>query len=679
MTAYPWERYGGSTARPWERYGSRRSEEEERLSELSGARGEIGSFLSAAGDSVSLGFGDEIHGAVAGIDALRQGRDFGTAYERQTERSRQRLRDAWRYHSGAALGGALVGSLPLGGALGLAARGGRAAMALRNLAPMQRIGAAAAAGAGVGGVYGAGSSEGRLDTAQGLGYRALGGAMGAGIGALTGGALQGIGMGAAHGYRSLLKPAFAPEERAAQELAKGLERAGITSADEFAQRARQLARTERVYAPGSNPMVMDALGEAGTGMTMSAGTRQSAGRVEMQRALEARNEGARERIDNMLVAQLGGGQRRNLAQSLDELEEIQRTEAGPIFQRVHAQTVNAVPQRLRDFIAFNDRQGASFKAALETTRETMRRTMGANVTDDQMMRSPVFWHRLLENSTAEVGAAFRAAKMTPLGAPRGSALADMTQDVQALNRQVRGLLGPEFGRAMDIYAGSARLQEAWELGFNAVRMDGGELQLGQFARQMSRMSAGERDAVRQAAISGLRREMLRADLGTGRANVLRGIIGNEARRENLRAIFGTDKALTRVMRVLDYERRLFDNYAATNLGRNSPTGDKLLGNQQMFAPNDIGGWSGRLRQALGREAQERYDEQMANSILSLMRTPISGPNAPRDIAGYARRQGLLSRALRESERRRTFRTRAGPAALQSGAVNALGFSPEGVY
>lgn len=676
MTA-PWERYGSASG-PWDRYGGRggQSDEDRRLQDLSGIGGEVGSFLSAAGDSLSLGFGDELHGAVAGLDAVRQGRDYGDAYGRQVERSRQRLSDAWRYHSGSALGGAIVGSLPIGGGVGLAARGARAgATAARALNPLQRVGAAALTGGAFGGAYGIGSSDAPLDTAQGLGYRALNGLTGAGMGAALGGAFQGVGMGAMHGWRSAIRPAFAPEERAAQELGRALERGGMTTPAQFAQRARQLNRTERVYAPGSNPMVMDVLGDAGSGLTMVAGARQSSGRVAMQSALEQRNIGARERIDRLLVSQLGGGQRKTVAQSLDELEDIQRKDAGPLFAQVHQGTVQNVPQRLRDFIAFQDRPGASFKAALETTRETMRRSMGASATDDQMMASPVFWHRLLENSSAEVGAAFRAARMTPLGAPRGSALADMTQDSQMLNQQVRALLGPDFRKAMDIYAGAARNQEAWETGFNAVRMDGGELQLGRFARQLSRMSPGEKEAVRHAAISGLRRAMAQADPGTGRANVLRGVIGNEARRANLRAIFGSDKALTRVMRVLDYENNLFQNYAATNLGRNSPTADKMQGAGQMFGADGGGLWT-RLRQELGRDAQQRYDEQMATSILDLMRTPVAGPGAPRDIQAFAQQRGLLSRALRDAERRRTLRPIATRRAYEMGAVNSLGFSPE---
>lgn len=645
-------------------------EQDRRYSQLQGAGGEFGSFLSAAGDSLSLGFGDELMGLGAGARAAFSGGDFGQAYGEQVERSRQRLRDAWRFHGGSALAGAVAGSLPLGGGLGLAARGTRAgAAALRNLGPMQRIGAAMGSGAAVGGVYGAGSTDGDI------GRRALGAATGAGLGAATGGALQGVGMAGAHAWRSMLKPGFVPEERAAQELGKALNRAGITTPEQFGVRARELQRMER-FSPGSNPMVMDALDEAGSGLTMAAGTRQSKGRTAMQQALEARNQGARERVDAMLVRDLGGGKRNTVADTWEALDEVQRNEAAPLYEQAFRQTVQAVPAELRAFVTFNSRSGARFKAAVDQARESMRRMTGnPELPDEVMFRSPRFWHQLQENVSAEVGAVYRSAKTNPLQGPRGTAVGEMVADDQKVNALVRRVLGPEYQQAMTKYAGAERLRRAWEIGYDAVRLDGGEMALAGFAKQVSRMTPGEREAVRQAAISGLRRELARADTGTGRSDVLRAIVGNEAKRANLRAIFGGEARLERVMRALDYERRLFLNYADTNLGRGSPTGDKLLGNQQMFAPNEIGGLTGMARRAIGRESRELYDEQMANAVLNLMRTPLTGPNAPGNVISYARRQGLLSRALREAERRRTFRANAGPQALQAGAINALGLSP----
>jgi hypothetical protein len=476
-----------------------------------------------------------------------------------------------------------------------------------------------------------------------------------------------------------------PAERAAQELGRAINRSdipemaaarGVSVEDELASRARNLARLER-FSPGSNPMVMDALGDAGTNMTMVAAARPSAGRRAMQEALEQRNSGARDRVDAMLVRDLGGGRNRTVAQAWEELDGIQKTEAAPLFTEAMRQTVQSVPRELRDFVAFNSRSGARFSSAVEAARESMRRLTGnPNMTDEAMMRSPRFWHRLQENVSAEVSAVYRASRMTPLGAPRGSAVGEMVQDDQMVNQAViRMMGGPQsaYGRAMSKYAGAERLKEAWRMGEDSVRLNGGEVDLADYARRLARMSNAEREAARHAAISGLRRELARADTGTGRADVLRAIVGNEAKRNNLRAIFGGEARFNRVMRALDYERRLFLNYADTNLGRGSPTADKLQGAEQMFGAD--GSPFSRVQRALGRDQQARYDEQLATEILDLMRTPLTGPNAPRNIQAFAQERGLLSRALRRAKEQRELRSWAGPLALQGGAVNALGFAP----
>lgn len=668
---------------PWTIGAPSPSPDIERLRRLQGARGEFGSFLSSAQDSLTLGFGDEIYGLTQGVGAALRGGDFRTAQREGEERARQRLRDAWRFHAGSALAGGLAGALPLGFGLGAMARAPAVAARMASMGPVRRIGSAALAGGVWGGAYGAGSSDGALTNPRGLMHRASSAGLGAALGAGTGAALQGLGMGVSHIWRNTVRPAMDPSERAVINMGEAMQRSGITSAQQFADEANQLARMDREYMPGSNPMVMDALGDAGSGMAMVAGARQSAGRVEMQTALEARNAGVRDRVDNLLVRVLGGGKRQNVAKSLDELEEIQRTEAAPLFQEAHAQTLGQIPQRLRDFVAFNDRSGAAFKGALEAARESMRRVMGPNATDEQMMRSPVFWHRLLEHATAAQGAAIQAAKVNPVGAPLGSVIPEMTQDVQALNRAVRGLLGGEgsaFDRAMNIYAGSARLQRAWDTGYRAFATEAkGELNQAGFARQVARMSEGERQAMRSAAISGLRDAMKTADTGTGKADVLRALIGNEAKRDALRAIFGSDRAVVRVLRALDYERRLFRNYQNTNIGRGSPTADKLLGQGQVFSPNEIGGLTGWLRRNLFGEARDQYDEQIANQVLRLLRTPLTGENAPRDLMAYAQSQGLLSRALRNANWRRDFRARVGPMASRNAAIGAIGFAPDGGY
>lgn len=646
----------------------------------SGWQRELGAFASAAADSLSLGFGDELWGIANGLGAAAQGGDFRTAQRSAEQRARDRLRDAWRYHSGAALGGALVGALPLGFGLGAMARAPATAARLASVGPVGRLGSAVLHGAGWGGLYGLGSSDGALNNSTGVMQRLGGAGLGAALGGGTGAALQGVGMGLGHMWRNVVRPGFDPSERAVINMGEALQRSGMTTPQQFADEAAKLARMERTYAPGSDPMVMDALGEAGTGMAMVAGARQSAGRVELQRAMEGRNAGVRERVDNLLVRILGGGKRQNVAKSLEELEDIQRSQAAPLFAEAHAQTLGPIPQRLRDFVTFNDRSGAAFKGALEAARESMRRVMGVNASDDQMVRSPVFWHRLLEHSTAAEGAAIQAARVSPVGAPLGSVIPEMTQDVRALNRAVRQLLGGEgsaFDRAMNMYAGSARLQRAWEVGYRAFATEAkGELNQAGFARSLSRMSESEREAMRSAAISGLRDAMKAADTGTGKADVMRALIGNEAKRDALKAIFGSDTAVVRVLRTLDYERKLFLNYQATNIGRGSPTADKLMGQAQVFSPNEIGGLTGIVRRVLGREARDQYDEQLANEVLRLLRMPVSGAGAPRDLVAYAQGRGLLARSMRNAQWRKDFRRRVGPLAGSRAAVGAIGLGPD---
>lgn len=621
---------------------------------------QLQAFASGAADSVSLGFGDELKGALAGAGAALSGEDYGRAYDDSVRGSRDRLEQARYWRPMSTLAGGLAGGVALGGVVGGGLRAARAATAL---SPLQRIGAAAGAGAGFGGVYGAGAAD-----YGGAQERGMGALTGAGLGAAFGGALQGVGMGAGHLYRNMVRTAV-PEERAAIELGKAFERSGQTP-DTIRQNIGAL-REHAAANPSANPMLMDALGPAGPETAMVAATRQSAGRNALAADLEARNTSAPERLRELLWRELNGGQRSNAARSIDDLERIQKEQAAPLYAQAYQRTVNAVPEQLRQFVTFNSRQGARFNAAVNEARESLRRELGADVGDDVLMQTPKFWHRALENVQAEVGVAIRAARINPMGAPRGSAISDMAQDAHRFNVQVRRLLGPEFQRAQDIYAGAARNMDAVELGMSAVRADG-ELQLGQLARRIVRMKEGERQTARTAAISALSDAIAKADTGTGRANILRSIIGNDAKRRALQVIFGGEEGFQRAIRQLDTEQALFGNAVQTNIRVNSITADKYFGNQQMFGGNPTpGGLFSTVRQAIGREAKERFDEQQANAILQLLRTPLSSPAAD-DMLTEANRRGLLGRALREADRIRTFRRRVGPSSVVNGAVATIG-------
>lgn len=138
----------------------------------------VGTFLNKAGESMTFGLvGDEAAGAAAGLGAaiVPGGRGFREAYEgrRDYERGQEELLS--QTNPGAALtadiGGAVLGALTPMGAIGATTRAASLPI---------KVGASAAAGAGMGGTAGFMEGEGaqnRID--QGQAGAVLGGAVGA--------------------------------------------------------------------------------------------------------------------------------------------------------------------------------------------------------------------------------------------------------------------------------------------------------------------------------------------------------------------------------------------------------------------------------------------------------------------------------------------------------------------
>ena len=133
----------------------------------------------AAAQGITFGFGDE-------LEALFMSQIKGTSYKEEVNKIRDdidRFREtnpvlAYGSEIGASIPTLLLGGAALRGA-GLATKAVRGGSATR----------AAAVGAGQGAVYGAGTSEGELTTAEGLKDRLVGGAVGASLGgAISGGA-----------------------------------------------------------------------------------------------------------------------------------------------------------------------------------------------------------------------------------------------------------------------------------------------------------------------------------------------------------------------------------------------------------------------------------------------------------------------------------------------------------
>lgn len=212
---------------------------------------EVGAFGAGAADALTLGYGDELEGAIAGAGAALTGHDYALTYRQRVDEARARLEQAQREHPISALAGSLVGAaapmvipgvgeaaaarlgatglarglgvarevmagerLPFGAGLARAAAGGGpgaiAAQALRGLET----------GAAYGGVYGFGSGNGDLGQRA---QNALGSAaMGAGMGAVAPAAFQGV----AHGGSW-----YSPFVRSATGAGLGLASSIVTGAD----------------------------------------------------------------------------------------------------------------------------------------------------------------------------------------------------------------------------------------------------------------------------------------------------------------------------------------------------------------------------------------------------------------------------------------------------------------
>jgi hypothetical protein len=138
----------------------------------------VGTFLNKAGEAMTFGLaGDEANAAIAGMIPGGMGYDERLAFERQQEALMEKTNPGAML--GAEIGGSVAGALLPGGAIGTLGKGA---------GTMARIGASAAAGAGMGGTYGFMEGEGMPD-------RVSGAATGAALGGVVGAAAPAVGAG----------------------------------------------------------------------------------------------------------------------------------------------------------------------------------------------------------------------------------------------------------------------------------------------------------------------------------------------------------------------------------------------------------------------------------------------------------------------------------------------------
>lgn len=624
MTRNPYAQYGQSEQdNPYAQY-RRRQPVNDRMSALA-------AFGSGVGDAVSFGFGDELQGLVFG--------------EQARDAARMRQEQARVDEPGWFLGGQIAGSLAGGGAANLGVRGalgaGRLASAARNIGPLSRIGIGAAVGGLGGAAYGAGDAR-EGNRLQGAGESFLPGvafgAVGQGAGELigrVGGAVQ----------RSL-----SPEARSGRMMAEVIDRFGPPSSTPEQAEAQVL---QALRDAPDNAMVGDVV-PGFSNLTRGAGVRPSRQREELRQAFDRRNESMGLWARGRLAQDFGAD---DVSVSLPRLQAEQRAAAQPLYASAYSQRVQNVRPRVREMLALDARLDSNnqiFTQAARVARDDFILETGIqNPTREQLEASPRYWHRLLEASENRLGDLLAAARTGATGSLRGTRAARETIRVRRMNNEIRAMLGDDFRRAQDVWAGSARSQRAQELGYEAVQPGVNSLRLLEVEREMRRMSAGELRNFR-AAVAGKLQDMLEnAETGTGRADILRVISRSAGQRRLLNRLFGEEN-IDRFLGAIDEQRALFRASVESGIGVNSHTAPLWAAYESQQALTRPTGVRDAIFRLLTRDASDRFDENVSNEILQ-----TAGLNANQvanevakagSFSNWAGGRGLLSRAVRERQR-----------------------------
>lgn len=213
----------------------------------------LGAAASGALDAFSLGFGDEISGAAAGLGSMAQGGDYRSAFDARVRRARANLAQARQMHPGWTTAGTFAGSLGSfilpGAAIGQAARLGRLGSGIAGFtaraggrglgAYARQVGIAGGTGLGAGALYGYGSGDNLANPDWGhIGASAL---IGGGSAALLGPAINAAARGPAGSlarHIGLGRPAGAP--RISGHTLNATDRALGATGDDVAGLARRM-------------------------------------------------------------------------------------------------------------------------------------------------------------------------------------------------------------------------------------------------------------------------------------------------------------------------------------------------------------------------------------------------------------------------------------------------------
>lgn len=633
-----------------------------------GGVSDIESFFSGLGDAASFGFGDEALGYLGGAWGALQGKDFEKERQAITNWSRGQQMLAQQANPLTYGGGQLLGAIGTGlglgagvrGALGVAGLAGKAANFAKGVGPLGRIASASATGAGGGALYGAASADDdrRLE--------------GASEGALWGGLLGGAG----HAVLGELVPHVAGRIGSAMSPNAGTARVVGEMQERFRQSPQDLAKAMDDAAPGS--MLMDTL-KGGVQIVKGAASRPGYERDVMREALDERNVGLMNKAVKDFWRTFTGkqGNAIDAGMEISRLEDEARALTKPLYDRVEAVTIPKPSAGALKFVETQGQPGSVFKPAVDRAISAVTgKASGVSPSELRAIQGTgLFWRRLMEEVNTEFDTLKGAAKTNPLGVPRGSAWKEVTAQRKGLADTLRAndMLGKEFADAQDIFSNRMARSNAIAYGYKIAKNEG-DINIGKALKKISAMPEDVRFDARRGMIAGIVDDLEKAPDLSGKADVLRRVIGTPSKRNALNALLGgkvkrdgtpyASSAFSRLAQRLEDQHKLFENSAKTGIDVNSMTADKIaaLRSQEQLSGPTGGGIKDMIWKMLTGHAADQYNETVSNNLLRLMRMPTAAVrneiNAAGGMKNWMKQQTLLAKAQRHLQQLSGFREQA---------------------
>lgn len=504
-----------------------------------------GGVLNPIVQGATSGLSDEIEGAVA---ALAMGSsytgDFAKNYQHNRDYARTQAKQYAQQHPKTNVLATLTG-----GALPLVATGG-ASLAPQGAGLLARMGVGAAEGVALGGLAGAGYSEGTSPRAV-VGDAAKSGV----LGGLVGGALPAVATGAGKLGRSILdvsgKRTGSAPVRATGKLLEALKRDNLTIGD---------IRARAAEAGGKPVSIVDLAGENTTGLARAAQAVPSSAKQAVKQGLMDRQAGAMGRvIDDLETAT--GLPRQDVYELADALVKSRKSAAEPLYETAFAQGQALDSPEIRRILATPAGKAAYREALVDagnnfhelpTIHKMVQRASKVLGPDGQpQMVDDIEYTSAPDLRTVDyVKKVFdRLAKFGQPIAPRGTASTDA-----ATAKRLSGMLAsaadaqvPAYKTARDQFAGDIALQDALDAGLDFVKKDSR-----QSAKELAGMTAGEREMYKTGALDAIRSALDNVD---ERADVTRVLFSNARKKAQLRTLVG-DEAYAKLVRSLTTERTM---------------------------------------------------------------------------------------------------------------------------